>query len=111
MGITLTEKYSSKQNEMATLFKAIAHPARIAILQHLAEVNACINSDLVQELSLAQATISQHLQVLKDAGLISGSIRGTSLNYCINAHRWQEVRSHLLEFFDSATGLSESQCC
>lgn len=111
MGLTLTDKYSGKQNELASLLKAIAHPARIAILQHLAKVNACINSDLVQELNLAQATISQHLQVLKQVGLISGSISGNSLNYCINAQRWQEVRSLVIDFFDSASGLSEGQCC
>ena len=84
MGITKSEIFSSRQNKLASMMKALAHPARIAIIQHLIKMNACINGDLVEELGLAQATISQHLKELKSAGLIKGSIDGTSVCYCID---------------------------
>src|SRR4051812_37470903 len=78
MGLTKTELFTENQNEMAAMAKAIAHPARIAILQHLLKANACINGQLVEELGLAQATISQHLKELKAVGLIQGTIEGTA---------------------------------
>ena len=68
MGITKTEIFTEKQNKLATMLKALAHPARIAILQHLIKINSCICGDLVEELGLAQPTISQHLKELKNAG-------------------------------------------
>lgn len=76
MASSKTELFSSEQNEMAKLAKALAHPARIAILERLISANACITSDLVEELGLAQATVSQHLKALKEAGLIQGNIEG-----------------------------------
>ena len=109
MGVTKSEKFSQKQNEIAALAKALAHPARIAIIQHLIKANACINGDLVNELGLAQATISQHLRELKSVGLIQGTIEGTSVSYCIEPNKWLEVKnsfSDLFEGFD--TNLS---CC
>lgn len=66
--------FTSKQNELALIAKAFAHPARIAIIEHLIRANRCINSDLVEELGLAQATISQHLRELKEIGIIQGVI-------------------------------------
>ncbi len=72
MGVTKTELFTKKQNELADIARALGHPARIAILQHLVKINGCICSDLVAELGLAQATISQHLKELKHAGLIQG---------------------------------------
>ncbi len=77
---------------MAALAKALAHPARIAILQHLLKTNACINGDLVQELGLAQATISQHLKELKSIGLIQGNVEGASMCYCIDADNWEATK-------------------
>ena len=74
MGVTKTDLFSDTQNGLATAAKAFAHPARIAIIQHLLKSNACINGDLVQELGLAQATISQHLRELKDIGIIQGRL-------------------------------------
>lgn len=88
--------------------KAIAHPARIAILQHLVKINACICVDLVEELGLAQATISQHLKELKAAGLIQGTIEGTSICYCIEAKTWKKYKDLFSTFFQDITG---STCC
>src|SRR3546814_19171834 len=97
MGLTKSEIFSAEQNRLAQLLKALAHPARVAILQHLIKANTCICGDLVDELGLAQATISQHLKELKNVGLIQGTIEGVSVCYCINPETWklldQEVRS------------------
>ncbi|MEM9338095.1 MAG: metalloregulator ArsR/SmtB family transcription factor [Bacteroidota bacterium] len=98
MGITKTDLFTEKQNELALFAKAFAHPARIAILEHLLKSKQCINSDLVKELGLAQATISQHLKELKNIGLIKGSIDGTSMCYCIDSVKWNEVENQLIDF-------------
>ncbi len=112
MGATKTTLFDSAQNDLALLAKAFAHPARIAILQYLASSTSCINGTLVQELGLAQATISQHLRELKKLGLIRGSIEGTSVNYCLNVERWEEVRLQFQDFFDLLTEKdADSHCC
>lgn len=110
MGLTKTSLFSDEQNKLAQMAKVFAHPARIAILQYLLNANACINSDLVQELGLAQATVSQHLKELKQIGIIQGSVEGTSMNYCINPLRWQEFRQTFSELFDQYT-IDDQQCC
>ena len=85
MGASKTDHFTDEQNQIATLAKALGHPARVAILNHLAKVNACICGDIVNELPLAQPTVSQHLKELKNAGLIQGSIEGNSVCYCIDS--------------------------
>ncbi|MES1225020.1 MAG: metalloregulator ArsR/SmtB family transcription factor [Bacteroidota bacterium] len=99
MGLTKTEIFTIKQNKLASMMKALAHPARIAIIQSLIKANACICNDLVDELGLAQATISQHLKELKNAGLIKGTIEGTSVCYCINSETWMKYKKELTAFF------------
>ena len=79
--------------------KALAHPARIAIIQRLVKLNACFCGDLVEELGLAQATISQHLKELKNAGLIRGTIEGTSVCYCIDERVWKQYKKELEGLF------------
>ena len=101
MGLTKSEIFTEEQNKLAQLLKAVAHPARIAILQHLIKTNACICGDLVEELGLAQATISQHLKELKNAGLIQGSIEGVSVCYCINPVTWKMFENIMKEFIGS----------
>lgn len=73
MGASKSDFFSEEQNELANLFKAISHPARIAIIQYLLKVNSCICGDIVNELPLAQPTISQHLKELKNAKIIQGT--------------------------------------
>lgn len=109
MGTTRSDLFNREQNELAKIAKVLAHPARIAIVQHLAESNICINSDLVQELGLAQATISQHLRELKDAGVIQGTIEGTSVCYCIDPEGWNKAKKLLNQLFDEYKG--ENDCC
>lgn len=101
MGTTKTEIFTGEQNRLAVQLKAIAHPARIAILQHLMKANACICGDLVSELGLAQATISQHLKELKNAGLIQGTIEGVSVCYCIEPKAWESLQRELNNLFGS----------
>jgi len=109
MGLTKADLYTAEQNDLAQLAKAFAHPARIAIIQHLLRTNQCITGDLVLEIGLAQATISQHLRELKASCIIQGTIEGTSVNYCINPVRWVEVKG----LFDSlfAQYSSDDSCC
>jgi DNA-binding transcriptional ArsR family regulator len=99
MGLTKTEIFSDKQNKLAVMMKALAHPARIAIIQQLIKANACICGDLVDELGLAQPTISQHLKELKNAGLIQGTIEGTSVCYCIDNKVWKQYKKEMEAFF------------
>src|SRR5580698_557769 len=99
MGLTKTDLFTKKQNELALMAKAIAHPARIAILQQLVKSNTCICGDLSDELGLAQPTISQHLKELKTAGLIQGTVEGTSVCYCINPKVWKQYKDLFNTFF------------
>lgn len=109
MGATKTDLFTKKQNDLANMAKALAHPARIAILQELVKLNACVCGDLVTELGLAQPTISQHLKELKNAGLIQGTIEGTSVCYCINPKVWNEYRRILSAFFVEVN--LKKDCC
>ena len=108
MGLTKTDNFSNKQNRVAMLMKAIAHPARIAILELLIKHNVCICNDIVEELPLSQSTISQHLKELKEAGLIKGDIEGKRICYCIDAKVWKEAQKIMNKLFDSYKGIS---CC
>jgi ArsR family transcriptional regulator, arsenate/arsenite/antimonite-responsive transcriptional repressor len=109
MGITKTEIFTEAQNELALIAKVLGHPARIAILQHLLKVNSCICGNLVEEIGLAQPTISQHLKELKTVGLIKGSIEGTSVCYCIDGARWNQIQQLLEELFKSYK--APASCC
>ncbi|MFC3198159.1 ArsR/SmtB family transcription factor [Parapedobacter deserti] len=109
MGITKTEIFNEQQNKLAMMLKAMAHPARIAILQHIIKQRACICNDLVQELGLAQATISQHLRELKNIGIIKGSIEGTSVCYCIDGQVWRAIQRELDLFFSQDVAVEK--CC
>jgi len=111
MGVTRTDLFTAEQNNLALLAKALGHPARIAILHHLLRTNSCINGDLVEELGLAQATISQHLRELKDTGLIQGSIDGTSVCYCIEPGRWADVRAQFDDLFARYQPPTAGVCC
>ena len=111
MGVTKSDLFTEGQNDLANVAKAFAHPARIAIIQYLLKSNACINSHLVTELGLAQATISQHLRALKDIGIIQGTIEGVSVSYCINPKRWEEVKNLFNEIFELYKDPSQQNCC
>lgn len=110
MGVTKTENFTAAQNELAVIAKAMGHPARIAILQHLLQVNSCICGEIVEEVKLAQPTISRHLKELKAVGIIKGTIEGTSVNYCIDADRWRQVQTLLNGLFDTYVADQDCTC-
>ena len=110
MGASKTTLFTKEQNEIAVMAKAIAHPARIAILQYLVKKNACVCGDLVDELGLAQATTSQHLKELKNAGIVQGTIEGVSVCYCINPKTWNKYRDLFNSFFRHVD-LKGTPCC
>ena len=107
MGITKAEIFTTEQNELAILAKALAHPARIAIIQELSKLNACVCGDLVTEIGLAQSTISQHLAELKKAGLVKGETEGVKTCYCLNSEKWQQTLTSLGGFLSGVRG----SCC
>src|SRR6185437_12008377 len=109
MGATKTEHFTDKQNSIATIAKALGHPARIAIIEYLIKVDSCICGDIVNELPLAQPTISQHLKGLKNAGLIKGNIEGNSICYCIDEKAIQKLQSYFTKI--SAGLKKKNNCC
>ncbi len=111
MGVTRSDLFTKNQNELANMAKALAHPARIAIIQHLLRTNDCINGDLVNELGLAQATISQHLKALKELGIIKGTIEGVSICYCINPEKWAEIKQLFNDFLDQQPDPTQKSFC
>jgi ArsR family transcriptional regulator, arsenate/arsenite/antimonite-responsive transcriptional repressor len=109
MGITKTEQFTDKQNELAVIMKALGHPARMAIIEILVRVDSCICGDLVNELPLAQPTISQHLKELKNAGLIKGNIEGNSVCYCLDEKTWMKFKKTMNALFDKIE--MKRNCC
>ena len=106
MGKTKTELFSDDQNQLAKMAKALGHPARIAILEHLIKKGSCVCGDIVDELPLSQSTVSQHLKAMKDAGIIKGDIEGNYRCYCIDLKQCQRL-------FDGIKGLISkmNNCC
>ena len=109
MGTAKTEIFSKKQNEISLFGKAFSHPARVAILEHLFSLDSCVCGDLVEEIGLAQSTISQHLKELKALGLIKGNVEGTSVCYCIDPQKWSEMKACMKVFFDQ--DIQAQNCC
>jgi len=108
MGATKSYEFTTKENKLAKYAKALAHPARIAILQFLCKKQSCVCGDIVEELPLSQSTVSQHLKELKDAGLIKGEIEGAKVCYCIDEREWKAAQSSLRQLFDGYKG---GNCC
>jgi len=106
MGLSKKEEFTSKQNTLANYAKALAHPARVAIVEYLATSSSCICGDIVDVLPLSQSTVSQHLRELKNAGLVKGEIDGTSVCYCLDEKGWNEMQSMLGQFL-----VSMKKCC
>ena len=109
MGLAKTEMFTDLQNEIALFAKVFGHPARVAILQHLFRSDTCICGDLVNEIGLAQPTISQHLKELKNLGLIKGNVEGTSVCYCIHSENWTNMKKVMFQFLDQ--DIPKGDCC
>lgn len=108
MGSSKTDEFTVRDNRIAAYAKALAHPARVAILQLLVRQQSCICGDIVDELPLSQSTVSQHLKELKNAGLITGSIEGARICYCIDEEEWGRARRELMRLFE---GLAPGKKC
>lgn len=107
MGASKADFFTKEQNDLALLFKAMSHPARIAIIQYLLHVDSCICGDIVNELPLAQPTVSQHLKELKNAEIIQGNIEGTAICYCINPTTIEIIE----KYFGSINKQLKNKCC
>ncbi len=109
MGLSKNELFTDQQNDISRLAKAFSHPARVAILEYLFKSKTCICNDLIDEIGLAQPTISQHLKELKNCGLIKGVIEGTRICYCINDDNWTSKKTLLLQFLNQTS--HNTDCC
>lgn len=106
MGTSKTNLFTLEQNQLAATAKALGHPARIAILQTLAERGSCVCGGIVDVMGLAQSTVSQHLKALKAAGLIKGEISGTAICYCIDSERCSALIEQIEDLFKEV-----KNCC
>ena len=111
MALARKEDFNRKEVEVADFAKAMAHPARVAILMTLAEKRECICGELVINLPLAQSTVSQHLKALMEIGLIKGTIDGPSSRYCINWKMFEKYRRQSVDWYDKISQLRQDNCC
>ena len=107
MGVSKLNLHSAEVNDLAELAKVFSHPARVAILQYISRQQDCICNDIVEEIGLSQATISQHLQVINNAGLLKGNYKGKSICYCLNVERIKEFQQLFNQFLNTTT----YNCC
>ncbi|MRS03159.1 ArsR family transcriptional regulator [bacterium] len=105
-----SEKFENSLQALARYSKALSHPARLLILQYLAETKICISGDISDNIPLGRSTVSQHLKELKQAGLISGEIDGLRINYCLNDSEIIRL-TELLTGFLHRLGKTETNCC
>ena len=105
------EEFTQKEQDLAEFAKALAHPARIAILKILAQRNECICGEIVEILPLAQSTVSQHLKELRNAGLIDGSVDGPRSCYCINWKAFEKFMDEFSFLFNKLKVQNEKACC
>lgn len=110
MGASKSDSFTEQQNQSASIFKALGHPARIAIIEYILSMNSCICNDLVEVLPLSQATISQHLRELKNANIIKGTIEGNGICYCLNEETLNQIKSILALYIDSSEKKNQA-CC
>ncbi len=110
MAFAKTEEFTFKQNKVATMLKALGHPARVAIVEYLLKCNSCVCGDIVDRLPLAQATVSQHLKALKEAGVIQGTVEGASVCYCIDVKSVQFLKSYFATLADRIEQQNQT-CC
>lgn len=102
-----TQLFDTDLQDLAQLFKALAHPARLQILKFLASKNACFSGDITEEVPLGRTTVNQHLSELKKAGLIQGNVNGSKTNYCLNPSVIKRFEKAGLQFF---TDISSGPC-
>ena len=105
-----SELFDHELQLAAGFFKALSHPARLAILKYLAETRGCISGDLSNELPLGRTTVNQHLKELKNLGLIKGTTEGVKVNYCLDPPKLKEMKA-VLDHFLKAVELPDNFSC
>ena len=108
--MTKVQLFEKELQETAAVFKALAHPARLAILQYIAETKICISGDISDELPLSRTTVHQHLAELKKLDLIKGEITGVKTNYCLNTEKIRAVKDSLSGFLTNIDGCTDNNC-
>ena len=113
MAVNKREQFTTAQQQTAAIAKALGHPARVAIMQLLAQRAACVCGELVLALPLSQSTVSQHLKELKAAGLVQGEVDGPRVCYCVDAAGWAQARQLLGSLLAEQPGAAAapSGCC
>ena len=109
MGLAKAEEFTVRENKIALYAKALAHPARVAIIEMVLKKQSCVCGDIVDELPLSQSTVSQHLKELKNAGLIKGEIEGVKICYCIDGKEWSQAKQYLGVLL--STPITDKNCC
>ncbi len=107
MGVSKLEIYPQYVNDIAQIAKVFSHPARVAIMQYISTQESCICNDIVEEIGLSQSTISQHLKVINNAGLLKGTFEGKSVCYCIDIERFEMFQKIVDTFFNR----TKQNCC
>ena len=105
-----TSLFDADLQDISTMAKFLAHPARLAIIRYLANSNTCISGDITSEIPLSRTTVSQHLQELKKAGIIQGEVDGVKVCYCLNPKKLLEIKKLFLSFFEGVDKSMQS-CC
>lgn len=111
MPVMKTEEFKTREIKLSRWARALSHPARVAILHTLAKKSACICGEIVEVLPLAQATVSQHLKELKNAGLVDGTVEGPSSCYCLNKDAVNRLSVDMNELFDELRSGCTDQTC
>lgn len=110
MAAPKTLMFDQKLRSAATFFKALSHPARLAIMQYLANTRICMTGDISDELPLSRTTVKQHLTELKNAGLIRGTVDGVRVNYCLDPKGMEELKKVFNEFFNQIDLSTNNKC-
>ncbi|MBN2613587.1 MAG: winged helix-turn-helix transcriptional regulator [Bacteroidales bacterium] len=109
MAFAKKELFDAEMQECADLYKALSHPARLAIMKYLAETKTCITGDISEEIPLGRTTVNQHLAELKSAGLIQGNIEGVKTYYCLDIMKVKKLKEMTGRFF--GTVCCDDNCC
>ena len=110
MAFSKTDLFSEDLQRFAGYYKALSHPARLAILKYLADTKTCITGDIADELPLSRTTVNQHLKELKGAGLITGTTEGVKTCYCINKKELDELMKASDKFLSSISVVTDMEC-
>ncbi len=108
--MTKVELFEKELQKTAGIFKALGHPARLAILKYLADTRVCISGDISNELPLSRTTVNQHLKELKEIGLIKGEIEGAKVNYCIHTEKMNQAKKVLEKFLNEIPCDTDFKC-